>query len=447
MKRIALSLSGLSALLGLGFWALPAWSAQLEAGPMVGDTQARQAVIWAQTDVPAQIQARYWPESAPESASLSTQGQTLDSSYLTGTVVLKSLKPGTRYRYQLLIDGQALEARPEWSFSTAPVFGAEQQDLPELRLLVGSCFYLDDPLLQSLNVSYGSGMAIFDQMVKTGGDAMLWLGDNIYLAPFDLSSRYNMNQRYIKHRMAPEIKQLLSSMPQFAIWDDHDFGPNNSNTTFWRKEDSLTLFQLYWPNQQYGLPQTPGVFFSRHWGDVDLIATDGRYYRSPNDDPAPARAYFGRTQLDWIKEQLLRSQATFKLVMLGSPLMQRHYDESFIQAEDEYKELMDFLAQKQISGVLFLSGDRHHTLLMKQERPGSYPIYDFTSSPLTSNPTKLLEAEEAKEPLPGTLVLERNFGRIRVTGKRGERQLHLETFDAKGKLLWERTLTQQELGG
>ena len=30
------------------------------------------------------------------------------------------------------------------------------------------------------------------------------------------------------------------------------------------------------------------------------------------------------------------------------------------------------------SFVLFLSGDRHHTELNRQERHGAYPLYDFT---------------------------------------------------------------------
>ena len=46
---------------------------------------------------------------------------------------------------------------------------------------------------------------------------------------------------------------------------------------------------------------------------------------------------------------------------------------------------------------MFLSGDRHFTELLKVERPGTYPLYEFTSSPLTSRPWANPDAAEQQQ--------------------------------------------------
>lgn len=51
---------------------------------------------------------------------------------------------------------------------------------------------------------------------------------------------------------------------------------------------------------------------------------------------------------------------------------------------EELNELLTAIEREKINGVLFLSGDRHHTELTKVSRAGTYPLYDLTSSPLTS---------------------------------------------------------------
>ncbi len=433
---------------GLLTWASPILAAELKAGPLVGDTTETDSIIWIQTDSPAPFQIRYWPVDQPDQVQSSLVGQTRQLDFMSGRVKLTGLKPGTRYVYELLLEGELTPRPYALGFSTIPAYRPGSVEIPDFKILVGSCFYLDDPLLKMLNISYGTGMQIFEQMVKTGGDMMFWLGDNVYLAPFDLSSRYNMTQRYNRHRRSPEVQSLFGGMPQLAIWDDHDFGPNNSNNQFPRRQDSLDLFKAYWPNARAGLLTTPGVFFTKKYVDLEFFATDNRYHRDPNDDPNPNKAFFGATQLAWLKNELKASKSTFKVVIVGSPVLNRHYVEALSQSKKEYNELMDFIKAEDIKGVVFLSGDRHHSLLMKMDRPGTYPLYEFTSSPLTSNPTQLLDPIELEDDwvVPDTYVFERNFGRLHVHGTQGARVLSLETWDSRGNLLWSHDIPEKELG-
>ncbi len=54
-------------------------------------------------------------------------------------------------------------------------------------------------------------------------------------------------------------------------------------------------------------------------------------------------------------------------------------------APEERQLLLNEIAARKIEGVVFISGDRHHSELNIMQRPGAYPLYEFTSSPLTAS--------------------------------------------------------------
>jgi len=63
----------------------------------------------------------------------------------------------------------------------------------------------------------------------------------------------------------------------------------------------------------------PGVFFRYHYGGVDFFFLDCRYYRSENTtEDGPGKTMLGRRQLAWLKSELERSRAPFKLLVSGS---------------------------------------------------------------------------------------------------------------------------------
>jgi len=96
---------------------------------------------------------------------------------------------------------------------------------------------------------------------------------------------------------------------------------------------------------------------------------------------------------------------------------------------------------------MFLSGDRHFSELLKIDRPGTYPIYEYTSSPLTSQPWANPDAAERQNPdvVPGTLLGRRQFGMIRITGPENDRRIALESYDTKGVLNWRNEIRARDL--
>ena len=128
------------------------------------------------------------------------------------------------------------------------------------------------------------------------------------------------------------------------------------------------------------------------WGDADIFLTDNRWWRSAdllpdsvNGKPNPEKKMLGDQQMEWLKNSLLYSTATFKIIVVGSQVLNpvSPFDK-WRDFPSEYQELMDFLTEQKINGVLFLTGDRHHSEIIKVERPGTYPLYDITVSPLIS---------------------------------------------------------------
>ncbi len=332
-----------------------------------------------------------------------------------------------------------MRAQPYWT----------NDDAPDITIAIGSCFFLaaaEPPWNAS---TYGGGYEIFDAIAAKAPDLMVWLGDNLYFQPPDELDPASMAARYRRQRALPSLQRLLVAAPQLAIWDDHDYGPNDADMSYVLKAESLALFRRYWANPSYGLPDAPGVFGRARWGDVDVFLLDDRWYRSANrSNDEPGKTMFGAQQLAWLRNALVYSRATLKLVVNGSQVWNRaNRFEGLNHFAHEQKALADWLIAQRVEGVMFASGDRHFTELLRIERPDAYPLFEFTSSPLTSRAWENPEAAERSNPdvVPGTLIGKRQFGLIRVTGPAKARRIALESYDQSGTLLWRHELRAQDL--
>jgi len=161
---------------------------------------------------------------------------------------------------------------------------------------------------------------------------------------------------------------------------------------------------------------------------------------------------YGAAQLEWMKNLLVNLRNPVKLFVSGSQVWNAasRFD-GLHQFPSEQAALASFLLAQRIDGLLFVSGDRHFTELLRIDRAasagGAYPLYEFTSSPLTSRPWENPEARERDNPqlVPGTLVGKRQFGIIRVSGPGNDRAITLESYDQTGTLLWQHALRAREL--
>ena len=106
---------------------------------------------------------------------------------------------------------------------------------------------------------------------------------------------------------------------------------------------------------------------------------------------------------------------------------------------------MNFLEDHRINGVLFLTGDRHHSEIIKVDRPGNDSLSDSTVSPLTSGTHKFGDAEKNNPYRIFGLDEKQNYGKFTLSGKRGERRLTVEFLGVKGEKLGEWSINEKEL--
>ncbi len=208
----------------------------------------------------------------------------------------------------------------------------------------------------------------------------------------------------------------------------------------------LVLVQLgFWPNTYPENENVKGNFFNFKYYDTEFFMTDGRYYRETLGDSAIAM--LGDKQMLWLKNKLMFSDATFKFICLGTQILTANkFGETYMDYLKERNELLDFIADNNIKGVVFLTGDKHFSEVSKLNWKG-YPMYDITCSPLTSPtlPRRLLGAYKNENRVPKSDFGFKNFGRMSLTGDAGNRIAKLEFIDQTGVKKREFTIQANEL--
>jgi alkaline phosphatase D len=423
----------------------------LVAGPMLGYVEHREALIWIEV-APAvtSIQLKYFKKDNPATVNTITYKGQLGEDYNPEKIVLQNLDMNSNYVYEIYLNNKKQSFTHPLTFTT-PDTWQFRRPAPNFSFIFGSCTYINDAAYDRPGEPYGRDPRIFDTIAKTQSDFMIWLGDNTYTREADYTSKSGFYYRYTHTRKCRNMQALLASRPNFAIWDDHDYGPNDGNSSFELKEISLQTFKDFWGNKTFGEPDNPGIYTKFTWSDCEFYLLDDRYYRSDGrmNDSSAEKEFLGDKQMAWLKNGLLYSKATFKFLALGSQVLNPLNDfEGFSHYQKEYTELMQFLKEYKIPGVIFLSGDRHISEIIKFQPEGMYPLYDITSSALTSrNNPKFLQSKEADNPyrVVPSAILDQNFMKLSVSGDRNNRIATIDAITVDNKVVWEYVIRQMDL--
>jgi alkaline phosphatase D len=413
---------------------------------MVGYSEMKEVLLWVQTTKAASVRFAYWEKGMQDEKFYTDNVITKEETALTAKLLANKVEPGKVYEYQLLINTIPVELPYETSFRSQELW-QWRTDPPAIRFATGSCAYINEEKYDRPGNPYGGGYQIFNSIHEKDPDFMIWLGDNFYLREADWNTRTGILHRFTHGRSVPAMQSLLGSVHHYAIWDDHDYGPNNSDRGFWNKNTTLEAFELFWANPSFGIGDMKGAITCFEWGDLDFFLLDNRYYRSPDNLKSDSKTILGENQLQWLFDGLASSYAPYKFVVLGGQFLNtkaEHETYSNYGFDQERQQIIDFIHEQNIEGVIFLTGDRHFTELSMLAEDGEPAIYDLTTSPLTSGPYSNASAEGNNLHVEGTLVTERNFSIINVTGPREEREILIEVFDSDGELKWEYRIKNNE---
>src|SRR6266496_2409073 len=159
-------------------------------------------------------------QTLPNPARLTETVKTDEATDFIARFKLSRLEFGTRYDYEVYLDGLRVPLVSNPSFQSQAMW-RWRTDPPPCRIAIGSCAYINDTDYDRPNQTpYGGGYEIFETIARQQPDAMLWLGDNIYYREADWLNETAMRYRYAHGRAIPEMRGLLASAHHYAIWDD-----------------------------------------------------------------------------------------------------------------------------------------------------------------------------------------------------------------------------------
>ena len=430
---------------------------EIVSGPMLGYRAHREVMLWVETKAADSVRLEYWLKDEPTEVH---QLEHLDTPHHPGGGQIHHFRPGllkmgATYDYRLVIDGKEQELAAPATFETQDLWEWRKPP-PDFEFLVGSCSYINDSEFDRPGDGYGKTTRTYELMGETGADFMIWTGDNWYWREPDYSSISGLWYRPSHDRAIPEMQKLLGSMHHYATWDDHDYGPNDSNWSFEYKAEALDIFKAYWGNHTYGESDNPGVYSKFFWGDAAFFLMDNHYYRDAaelDQDKHAQKTQWGRQQLEWLKQSLLAAKKLkhfrFKFIASGNQMLQTApFGEPHELYRREREELMDFIIENEITGVVFLTGDVHHSAMYRRQigDAGQW-VYEVTSSPLSSGAFTDAAKVKGDDPhvIPNTIIGDQNFVKISLTGKGRKRALRVVCIDKKGETRFDELIRAVDL--
>lgn len=201
---------------------------------MVGSPSPDTITVWVQGSeaLEAELELQRFPSDGSQLLGEPVRLQA-DNDFCAALKV-SGLQPDTVYHYRVLVNGRAdpyLGRLVPFSTRTAPADGRAR----DFTLALGSCARIAADPVQSIWHAVGNARP----------DMFFWLGDNVY---GDSLVPQTLNNEYRRQRAVPAFQALGQSVPQIAIWDDHDYGLNDHDASNPVKDTALAMFRRYWAN-------------------------------------------------------------------------------------------------------------------------------------------------------------------------------------------------------
>lgn len=396
-------------------------------GPMLGNISSQGASIWLRTLEPANVEVRVTMDGSVKTYGPVSSSEKTD---LTAVVHISGLKPSTSYPYEVLINGKPVNSGIKPAIRTSPV----ENSPAKARIAFGSCYHRWGLCNQNLA----------NQIISRNPLALLLGGD---IAVQDRNNDIAMHRAdYLLRDFQVAWKNMVSSVPVYATWDDHDYFDDDLHNIpeGFTREDKEAVWKVFrdsWNNPSYGLgDEGKGVFFRTRIGPADVIMLDGRYFREKG-------SFLGNEQMEWLKEQLLDCKGPF--IILSNSTMWSDYVSNGKDSWGVYdpggRELIfRLIEENNIGGVLLISGDRHGARGFTIPGPSGFTFYEFEVGSLGGRVGPPPINAEWDSQLFGVSG-EYAFGEFDFDTTLPDPEVTFRLIDERGTVLYELTLTKSQL--
>jgi alkaline phosphatase D len=247
--------------------------------------------------------------------------------------------------------------------------------LPELstaapyRLAFGSCNKQD------------GNQDIWNDLVHAKPAMFMWIGDSVYA---DATDSKHLEAQYNKLYDHPNYRKMRAAIPLIGIWDDHDYGRNNSGVENPIKKQAQQIFLNFIGEQassnrrqQEGLYTTYDV---NHDGlKIKVIMLDTRYFRGkPFQKDSDM---LGAAQWTWFENVLDHTNADLHLIVSGISVLSGKLprSEQWENFPKDMTRLFETIQKRKTKNVVFLTGDRHFAGVL-QRKVNGFPYVELMSS-------------------------------------------------------------------
>ncbi len=254
------------------------------------------------------------------------------------------LRSATTYHYGIEVDG-TLDTTRTGTFATF------DEGPWSFSLVAGSC------------ARVGSNGAVFDTIRELDPDLFLMTGD-LHYGDVATNDRQRFRDLYDGVFAQPGPAALYRSVPVDYVWDDHDFGPNDADSTSDSRPAAQTVYREVVPSHPLARDGQQPINRAFTMGRARVIVTDTRSARSPKDDPdGPDKTMLGADQLAWFMEELVAADETYPLIIWVNsvPWIAEASEgaDHWGGYDHERRRIADFIAENEIDGLLMLAGDAH----------------------------------------------------------------------------------------
>jgi membrane-associated phospholipid phosphatase/phosphodiesterase/alkaline phosphatase D-like protein len=250
------------------------------------------------------------------------------------------LRPGSQYRFQFIVDGEPDSTRGIGSFRT-PGVGAES-----FRVALSSC------------ARVGSNGRVFDAIAASEPLLYLAMGD-IHYSNIGENSPDAFRSAFDELLTEPGQAALYRQVPIAYVWDDHDYGPNDGDSTSPSRPAARQVYREVVPHSGVE-PGDAAINQAFTIGRVRFVMTDNRSERT--DD-----SMLGDEQRAWLIDELTESSRTHALVVWVNPVPwiveARDGGDNWSGFAHERMVIADAIAQAEIDNLIMVSGDAHMVAL------------------------------------------------------------------------------------
>ena len=208
-----------------------------------------------------------------------------------------------------------------------------------------------------------AAIKIYPSMLKLDPSFFVHTGDIVYydkLAKTKELAHYHWQRTYSLPTNVDFHRQVAS----YFIKDDHDAWQNDC----WPTMKNSKMFQFTFAEGleifRQQVPMGERTYRTYRWGkDLQVWLVEGRDFRSPNNMPdGPNKTIWGAEQMQWFKQTVQQSEATFRVLISPTPVVgpdrdNKHDNHSNKDFAHEGNQLRDFIASQK--NMVVVCGDRH----------------------------------------------------------------------------------------